>query len=118
MSLETVMSLRQRGFFITPDGRLLAKEGELFVETARGLLYTLRFGDIVSAPAAAEAAKAAAAEQDRYLFVTVSYDPARAAKYGDGAADGERLARTLMQKFADWYYVISGKDFAKLHPRG
>ncbi len=117
MSLETVMSLRQRGFFITPDGRLLAKEGELFIETARGLLYTLRFGDIVAAPAAAEGAKTQGAEQDRYLLVTVSYDAARAAKYGDGGADGERLARTLSEKFADWYYVISGKDFVKLHPR-
>jgi hypothetical protein len=117
MSLETVMSLRQRGFFITPDGRLLAKEGEVFVETARGLLYTLRFGDIVAGPAAAPTSKAQAAEQDRYLFVTVSYDAARAARYGDGGGDGERLARTLSEKFADWYYVISGKDFVKLHPR-
>jgi hypothetical protein len=47
----------------------------------------------------------------------VSYDAARAAKYGDGGGDGERLARTLSEKFADWYYVISGKDFVKLHPR-
>ena len=110
MSLETVMSLRQRGYFITPDGRLLAKEGEVFVETAQGLLYTLRFGEIVTGTAAAtDSDKAKSAEQDRYLFVTVSFDPKR----GDGAAS-ERLARTLKQKFADWYYIISGKDFSRL----
>lgn len=120
MSLETVMSLRQRGFFITPDGRLLANEGELFVETAQGLVYTLRFGEITSsptpsAPAAGEALRSS--DQDRFLLVTVRFDPQRAAESGADGAAGERLARTLMQRFADWYYVISGKDFARLHPR-
>jgi len=120
MSLETVMSLRQRGFFITPDGRLLANEGELFVETAQGLVYTLRFGEITAGaagptPASSEASRAA--EQDRFLFVTVRFDPQREAASGADSAAGERLARSLTQRFADWYYVISGKDFARLHPR-
>jgi hypothetical protein len=117
MTLETVMSLRQRGFFITPDGRLLAKEGELFVETAQGLVYTLRFGEVaasVAGPTVTSGELPRAAEQDRFLFVTVRAEPPR----GDGSgADGERLARNLAQKFADWYYVISGKDFVRLHPR-
>lgn len=120
MTLETVMSLRQRGFFITPDGRLLAKEGELFVETTQGLVYTLRFGEVaasVAGPTASSADAPRAAEQDRFLFVTVRAEPPRAAPAGADGAVGERLARTLAQKFADWYYVISGKDFARLHPR-
>jgi hypothetical protein len=119
MTLEAVMSLRQRGFFLTPMGQLLANEGEVLVETSTGLLYTLRFGEIVSgasgAPAGDEAEEADTGEQDRYLFVTVSHDPAREAKYG--GAGGERLARSLTARFADWYYVISGKDFAKLRPK-
>lgn len=124
MSMEIMMSLRQIGFFITPDGRLLSNEGELVVETSDGLLYTLRFGEIqVGAPAAGAppAAPATAASKpadaNRYLFVTVVYDPARAAKYADAGAapgSGERLARDLTARFADWYYLISPADFSKL----
>jgi len=40
MTLEAVMSLRRRGFFLTPMGQLLANEGEMIVETDRGLVYT------------------------------------------------------------------------------
>jgi hypothetical protein len=101
MSLEAAMSLRQRGFFLTPNGRLLANEGELIAETVNGLSYVLRFGEVASG-------------DDRYLFVTVSFDAARAAKYGGDAAAGERAARDLTARFSDWYYVISGADFQKL----
>lgn len=120
LSLETVMSLRQRGFFITPDGRLLANEGELFVETAQGLVYTLRFGEVTTSaagPAPASGEGAQAGDQDRFLFVTVRFDPQRASASGADPSAGERLARTLTQRFADWYFVVSGKDFARLHPR-
>jgi hypothetical protein len=27
------------------------------------------------------------------------------------------VAKAMQAKFADWYYVISGADFAKLHPQ-
>lgn len=116
MTLETVMSLRQRGFFITPNGQLLANEGEALAETSGGLLYTLRFGEIVSGAAATgkgKTQKEETGEQDRYVFVTVSHSPERQAKY-NGSGGGEQLARSLNQKFSDWYYVISGADFAKL----
>ncbi|MEK7406101.1 MAG: DUF4340 domain-containing protein [Acidobacteriota bacterium] len=105
LSLETAMSLRQRGFFLSPAGRLLANEGEMAVETANGLVYSLRFGEI------------AAGSENRHLFVTVSFDAARAAKYGGDAAAGERAARELNNRFADWYYLISGADFQKLRLR-
>ncbi|MBL8221538.1 MAG: DUF4340 domain-containing protein, partial [Bryobacterales bacterium] len=36
MSLEGAMSMRQRGFFLTPQGRLLANEGEMIAELANG----------------------------------------------------------------------------------
>ena len=116
MSLETVMSLRQRGFFISPDGRLLANEGELLVETNNGVTYALRFGEISGAgegkpaPAKEGTPKTAAAE-NRYLFVSAS---ARR----DGASEqAGQTARNLDAKFADWYYIISGADFAKLRVR-
>jgi hypothetical protein len=130
MTLEAVMSLRQTGFFLTPTGQLLANEGEVTLETERGLIYTLRFGEIASraagsataaeAPAgeggSGEAAKAQTSELDRYLFVTVRHDPRIQAQYG-GADGGERTARALNAKFADWYYVISGSDFAKIRAK-
>ena len=42
------------------------------------------------------------------------FDPARAQSYGGDSASGERLARDLNDRFADWYYIISGSDFQKL----
>jgi hypothetical protein len=110
LTLDNVMSLRQRGFFITPDGRLLSNQGELTVETAKGLSYTLRFGEVVSGAAEtatpAAVSRAAKQSENRYLFVTaVARDP-----------QAEAHARSLDSKFADWYYVISGADFAKLRP--
>jgi hypothetical protein len=111
MTLEGVASLRQRGFFLSPTGRLLANEGEMMVEAGNGVSYTLRFGEV----AAADAAKpASSAGENRYLFVTASFDSARAAKYGDTSGRGEAVARELTNRFADWYYVIRGADFQKL----
>lgn len=104
LSLETAVSLRQKGFLLTPNGRLLASEGEMAVETANGLVYVLRFGEMVGTPGG----------ENRYLLVTVSFDAARAAKYGGDSASGERQARELTNRLADWYYVISGAEFAKL----
>ena len=44
----------------------------------------------------------------------VHFDAAKAAAYGGDAGVGERTARELNDRFADWYYVISGKDFQNL----
>ena len=55
-----------------------------------------------------------AAGADRYLFVTASWDSARAAQYGDTTGAGERAARDLNARFADWFYVIANSDFQKL----
>ncbi len=103
LNLETALSLRQKGFYLTPTGRLLANDGEMVVETSSGLVYALRFGEVT-----------ATTEANRYLLATVRYDAERAKKYGDGAGNGEALARSLTNRFADWYYVISGADFEKL----
>ena len=92
MSLESAMSLRQKGFFITPTGRLLANEGEMTVETAGGVVYSLRFGEL------------SGSGDNRYLFAT-------AAPKGPEA---ERQARDLNARFADWYYIISGAELQKL----
>jgi hypothetical protein len=75
----------------------------MVVETSNGLAYGLRFGEVTSS-----------AEANRYLFVTVSYDAQRAAKYGDTSGAGERLAKDLSNRFSEWYYVIRGADFDHL----
>jgi hypothetical protein len=87
LSIETAVSLRQKGFFVTPEGHLLASAGEMTIETAAGAAYTLRFGEAATGDGKAD---------NRYLFATVSGNPA------------------LNAKFSDWYYVIANADFEKL----
>ncbi|RPJ87218.1 MAG: DUF4340 domain-containing protein, partial [Acidobacteria bacterium] len=122
LSMESLMSLRQKGFFVTQTGQLLSNEGELIVETDKGLVYTLRFGEVApGAPGSTTGTEDKTTER-RYLFITVSYHDDRAAAYNDGdpskvRVTGNRLARELTHRFADWYYVISGADFTKLRPR-
>lgn len=106
MSLETAVSLRQKGYFLSPEGRLFASEGDMSVETSNGVVYTLRFGDV-----------AGTSGDNRNLFVTASFDPARAAGFGGDAGTGERQAKDLNARFAGWYYIISGKDFQQITQR-
>jgi len=108
MSFDAVVALRQRGFFITGTGSLLSNEGELTVETNNGLTYTLRFGEIEAALGSGSEEGEANAEQDRYLFVTVAANEDSARK----------RARELSERFANWFYIISGEDFRKLSLRG
>ena len=148
LSPESVLSLRQKGFFVTPAGQLLSDKGDLSLEAANGLQYTLRFGEIASgggnpATDTEPVAKASGAglptnkteerkdakdskesaknpTERRYLFIMVSYNPDRARQYADGrepSGKGKELERELRNRFADWYYVISGADFNKLRPR-
>lgn len=109
LSLETALSLRQKGYYITPNGHVYSSEGDMTVETNNGLVYSLRFGEI-----AAGDTKSGTPSDNRHLFVMVHFDPAKAASYGGDAAAGERAARELNDRFADWYYIISGKDFQNL----
>lgn len=123
ISRQSQMSLQQKGFFVTRRG-LLANEGEIVVDSKNGLQYTLRFGEIASSGPGAGAEDGSSDEdgegERRYLFITVDYSAARAKQYNDGEepdAEGKELADELRNRFADWYYVISGADFNKLRPR-
>lgn len=102
LTMDMVLSLRQKGFFISPMGALLANEGELTIETVKGLVCTLRFGELV-----AEGATGGKQKDSRYMFVTAS---AR-------NPEAEPIAKAMQNKFADWYYIISGADFGRLHPQ-
>ena len=128
LSPEAMVSLRQKGFFITQTGQLLSNEGELIVDAANGLQYTLRFGEIASG-SSVSAIEGGASSSDgtikdpgerRFLFITVSHNSARAQQYAaEGRAPGEggrEREKELRDRFADWYYIISGADFQKLRP--
>ena len=49
-------------------------------------------------------------------MVSVDFSDGRAESYEGDAEQGGELADELRARFADWYYVISGADFAKLRP--
>lgn len=86
-------SLFAKGFYVTRQG-LFSNQGEVLISTDEGVIYTLRFGEVVLASGLelsagneeAEAASKGAAKKDaakknpgatenRYLFVTASFDP-------------------------------------------
>jgi len=109
LTLETALSLQKAGYFFTQQGRVFSSEGDMTVETNNGLMYSLRFGDVTAGDT-----KSGAPSDNRNLFVMVHFDAAKAAAYGGDVGAGERTARELNDRFADWYYVIGGKDFQNL----
>ena len=110
LSMQTALALRQFGFLLTQSGRILASDGEMTVEMANGVAYQIRFGDV--ATTAADTSKASGG--GRYLFVTTSWDAARATRYGDTTGAGEKASHDLNVRFADWFYVVGAADFQKL----
>jgi hypothetical protein len=88
LTQEAVRSLMSKGFYITRDGDLLSNEGEIGAYCDDGVVYTLRFGEILIG--SGEDVEAGAEEKDpkdpkkdppkkegaehRYLFVTVRFD--------------------------------------------
>ncbi|MHC5541286.1 DUF4340 domain-containing protein, partial [Singulisphaera rosea] len=90
---QSLNSLVSRGFYPTAKG-LYSNQGDVIVTTEEGVVYTLRYGDVVLAsgldltagnnddkPAGKdekkkdEAKKAVGATESRYLFVTAAFDP-------------------------------------------
>jgi hypothetical protein len=77
-----LFSLQSKGFFISPQGQLLSNEGEMQVYTSYGVVYTLRFGEVaygsgeaLTAGTADDQAAKSGAAVNRYIFVTVGFDP-------------------------------------------
>ena len=81
LSTQTVLSLQSKGYYFTRDGQLMSNEGELQARTEDGVIYTLRFGEIVygtglTVTAGTETAKDDEKEtgENRYLFITTTFD--------------------------------------------
>lgn len=128
-----IQALVGRGFFPTPDGGLLSNEGEVLVRTTEGVLYTLRFGEVVygSGEAVAVGNETSDEEQsdtgeNRYVFITAEFDqtglPEPQASDTDAHAswqrrmqEGQDKAERLAARFADWYYVIAADSYDRIH---
>lgn len=82
VSREDMLSLQSRGYYLTRDGNLMSNEGELRVHTNDGVLYTLRFGEIlygkgeaISAGGESTGDESSGPGENRYLFISAEFDP-------------------------------------------
>lgn len=133
INASDLRDLRNKGFYPTAEGSLLSNEGELLVRTNAGVLYTLRFGEIVYGRGEAvvlgdetsEDAESGPGE-NRYVFITAEFDqvalPEPQVSDSDAHASWERRVREgkqtserLAARFADWYYVISADSYDRIH---
>ena len=81
ISQVDIRDLISKGFYPTADGGLLSNEGELLVHTNEGILYTVRFGEIVYGRGEAvllgddtsDDADSGPGE-NRYVFIEASFD--------------------------------------------
>jgi len=74
-------SLQSRGYYFSRDGALLSNEGEIEARSTPGVLYTLRFGEIVygsgetvSAGSQEEQDAGQGPGENRYLFITTEFE--------------------------------------------
>ena len=133
ISREDLTDLVNKGFYPTADGGLLSNEGELLVRTTEGVLYTLRFGEIVYGRGDAvllgdetsDDAETGPGE-NRYVFIEAEFDeaalPEPPASDADAHASWERRvgegrekADRLATRFASWYYVVSAGSYDRIH---
>lgn len=82
ISQSDLRSLQSKGFYFSREGTLLSNEGELEIRTKEGVWYTLRFGELVfgqgeeiSAGTGTEEGGSQGPGENRYLFITTSFDP-------------------------------------------
>jgi hypothetical protein len=86
MSQADLLSLQSKGYYFTRDGNLVSNEGELEIRSSQGVIYTLRFGEILYGTGDSVTAGTDTSNEDdkergpgenRYLFITASFDPTR-----------------------------------------
>ncbi len=84
VSQRDFLSLQSKGYYFARDGRLLSNEGELQTQTSSGVTYTLRFGEVlygtgevVTAGTDSSHENDSGPGENRYLFITTSFDPGR-----------------------------------------
>ena len=77
-----IQTLQSRGFYPTQSGDILSNEGELLVLTDEGVLYTLRFGEILYGSGNAVSIgdetsddEDVGAGENRYVLINAEFDP-------------------------------------------
>jgi len=111
--------LRGYGYFVGPDDKLVSNEGDLMVHTNKGVLYTLKFGEVVRGTGKAISSSASETKPDnqpdsgdpngdapeigpaappdgrpnRYLMITVEVDPELVKPEGTPIATEEMTKR-------------------------
>ena len=86
ISQADLLSLQSKGYYFTRDRNLVSNEGELEIRSSQGVVYTLRFGEILYGTGDAVTAGTDSSNENqeesgpgenRYLFITASFDPDR-----------------------------------------
>ena len=123
ISSADVLSLQSKGYYFTRDRNLVSNEGELEVGTSQGVIYTLRFGEILygtgdSVTAGTDTSKEDETEsgpgENRYLFISTSFDqkqfpePAQPGstdflnKSEEDWTDSDRTNKELKDRHDEW----------------
>lgn len=125
VSMVDQLSLQRHGFFLSPDGRLVANEGQAAIELNSGIVYQLWFGEVATEGDLAAAGGYVGAKEpspdrktdSRYFMVTVAFDgskipapvkppdllaaEAAVAAAGDAATDDAKARlKTAQESFA------------------
>jgi hypothetical protein len=83
ISQADLLSLQSKGFFLSRDGRLLSNEGEIEVQADDGVVYKLRFGEVLYGEGLEMTAGIGGGEDEdkdpgeteaRYMFVTTDFN--------------------------------------------
>lgn len=138
LSQSDLLSLQNKGFFVTRNGQLMSNEGEMKIRTTEGVTYTLRFGEVlygsgqdVSAGSDDPSQAKTSGAENRYLFVTTSFDPklvpeppmprdtSFVGKADTLLTDADRENRTMYYNHRNWVSDITRyrKDADNLNAR-
>lgn len=116
------ISLQNKGFYFSRDGQLLANEGEVRVHSSDGVIYTLRFGEVLFGSGLAITAGLSAGSpmkqeggaDNRYLLIAADFnnnhfkrpDGPTSTEFADKAdslwTDTDRANKALQDEVDDW----------------
>ncbi len=115
-----LQTMQSRGFYPTQSGEMLSNEGELLVRTDEGVLYTLRFGEILFGSGNAIAIgddtsddEETGTGENRYVLITAEFDP-------DALPEPEQPGNRDFENKAEpqWTDAVrANKSAADLHAR-
>ncbi len=128
-----LLSLQSKGYYFSSDGQLLSNEGEVQVRAEDGIIYTLRFGEIVygvgsdvTAGSELDTDKESGPGENRYLFITTEFDrsgfkrPQKPSntdfqtKEEDDWTEADRKNKELQEAYEEWEQKIErGKNLSQ-----